>query len=115
MAQALKIGICNANGLIPHVQEIKLFLLHNNIDIMLISETHFTNKSYLKIPNFNIYHTNHPDGAAHAGTAIIIRKNIKHYEREKDTNKKTYKLLTSSYKNIQESLRFIAHQSAITK
>ncbi|PNF19341.1 putative RNA-directed DNA polymerase from transposon X-element [Cryptotermes secundus] len=49
---------------------------------MLISETHFTNKSYIKIPNFNIYHTNHPDGTAHAGTAVMIRNNIKHYEKE---------------------------------
>lgn len=82
MAQILKIGIWNANGLAQHAQEIKTFLLHNNIDIMLISETHFTQKSYFTIPNFNVYHTNHPDGTAHAGTAIIIRRNIKHYERE---------------------------------
>jgi hypothetical protein len=48
---------------------------------MLISEAHFTDKTHLKIPNYNIYNTQHPDGIAHAGTAIIIKQNIKHYER----------------------------------
>ena len=51
---------------------------------MLISETHFTSKSYLKIPNYSIYGTKHHDGKAHDGTAIIIKSNIKHYENEKN-------------------------------
>jgi hypothetical protein len=36
---------------------------------MLISETKFTEKSYLKLPNYAVYHMNHP-----AGTTIIIKK-----------------------------------------
>ncbi|PNF21360.1 hypothetical protein B7P43_G17732 [Cryptotermes secundus] len=74
----------NYRGCIRHkqIEQKNIFLLHNNTDIMLISETNFTNKSYIKIPNFNIYHTNHPDGTAHAGTPVIIRYNIKHYEKE---------------------------------
>lgn len=47
---------------------------------MLISETHFSQKSYLKIPNYNIYDTNHPDGKAHGGTAVIIKSTIHHFE-----------------------------------
>jgi hypothetical protein len=42
---------------------------------MLFSETHFTLKSYLRIPHYKIYHTNHPAG----GTAIIIKNVIKHH------------------------------------
>jgi hypothetical protein len=42
---------------------------------MLISETHFTEKSYLKLQNHTVYHTNHP-----AGTAIIIQNSIKHHQ-----------------------------------
>jgi hypothetical protein len=42
---------------------------------MLISETHFTEKSYLKRPNHTVHHTNH-----HAGTAIIIQNSIKHHQ-----------------------------------
>lgn len=41
---------------------------------------HFTNKSFIKIQRYTIYTTNHPDGTAHAGTAVIIRSCLKHYE-----------------------------------
>ena len=73
MGDELIISIWNANGLASKSQELKTFLNNENIDIMLISETHFTNKSYLKIYNHNTYFTNHPDGKAQGGTAIIIK------------------------------------------
>jgi hypothetical protein len=41
---------------------------------MLISKTHFTEKSYLKLPNCAVYHMNHPPGTARGGTAIVIKK-----------------------------------------
>lgn len=47
---------------------------------MLISETHFTNKSYLHIPQYKLYNVNHPDGKAHGGSAILIRENIRHHQ-----------------------------------
>ena len=50
-----------------------------NIDIMLISETHFTIKSHFHVPKYNLYHTNHPDGTAHAGSAILVKSNMKHH------------------------------------
>ena len=53
---------------------------------MLISETHFTHKNYLKIPNYSIYDTKFPTGKARGGTAIIIKSNIRHYENEKNMN-----------------------------
>lgn len=49
MSVQTKIAIWNANGLASHSHEIKIFLSSHEIDIMLISETHFTDKSYLKI------------------------------------------------------------------
>jgi hypothetical protein len=64
----------NANGLIQHAEELKTFISLHNIDVMLISETHFIEKSYLKLLNYTVYHTNHPAGTARGGTAIIIKK-----------------------------------------
>jgi hypothetical protein len=46
---------------------------------MLISETHFTTRSYIKIPNYTIYVTHHPDGTAHGRTAIAIKNGIEHH------------------------------------
>lgn len=40
----LKMAAWNANGLSQHQQEIKVFLYTHNIDILLISETHFLHK-----------------------------------------------------------------------
>jgi len=64
----------NANGLHRHIEEIKIFLKYNHIDVLLISETHCTERIYCHIPQYNIYYTNHPDATDHAGTALIIRR-----------------------------------------
>lgn len=76
----LTIAFWNANGLAQHSTEVKSFLNERKIDILLISETHFTSKNYLSVPNFKFYHVMHPDGTAHGGSAILIRDNIKHQE-----------------------------------
>jgi hypothetical protein len=70
----LQLALLNANGLTQYTEELKTISFHN-IDVILISETHFTEKSYLKLPKYVIYHTNHP-----AGTAIIIKNSIKHHQ-----------------------------------
>jgi exonuclease III len=73
----------NANGLIRHKEELILFLKEQHIDILLISETHFTAESYIKIPNYRVYHTNHRDGTAHGGIAILIKHTTDHYQLQK--------------------------------
>jgi hypothetical protein len=71
------------NGLIRHKEEIILFLKEQHIDILLNSETHFTAEKYIKIPNYRVYHTNHPDGTAHGSTAILIKHTIDDYQLQK--------------------------------
>uniref|UniRef100_A0A1Y1KFT3 Reverse transcriptase domain-containing protein n=1 Tax=Photinus pyralis TaxID=7054 RepID=A0A1Y1KFT3_PHOPY len=80
MASIVRIATWNANGLLNHKQELISFLNINKIDIILISETHFTDKTVLRIPNYTIYNTTHPDGTAHAGAAVIIKNSISHHE-----------------------------------
>ena len=75
----LKVVLWNANGLAQHTEEVKTYIQTQNVDVMLISETHFTKRSYVKIPNYTIYATQHPDGTAHGGTAIVIKNGIKHH------------------------------------
>ena len=57
--------------------------INTKVDILLVSETHFTNRSYLNIPYYSIYHTEQPDDTAHGGTAVIIRSPIVHHELTK--------------------------------
>jgi hypothetical protein len=40
----------------------------------------FTEKSYLKLPNYTVYQTKHQAGTARDGTAIIIKNPIKHHQ-----------------------------------
>jgi len=58
MVKLLEITTWNANGLDKHSQEIKTFIFNQNIEILFISETHFTNKNC--IPEYTLYHTMYP-------------------------------------------------------
>jgi hypothetical protein len=79
MAKFLQLALWNANGLTQHTEELKMFISHHNIDVMLMSEMHFKDKSYLKLPKYTVYHINHPAGTARRVTAIIAKTTIKHY------------------------------------
>lgn len=76
--KSLKILLWNANGLKQNEPELFDLLIDKKIDIALISETHYTTKIKNFFPGFNVYRTDHPDGTAHAGSAIIISSQIKH-------------------------------------
>jgi hypothetical protein len=78
----LRIVAWNVNGLARRCHELETFLSYNKIDIALISETHCTNRSYVKMPGYAVYHTLHPSGNAHAGTAIFVKQNIRHFVQE---------------------------------
>lgn len=78
----LRIVTWNANGLKERTQELEIFLRINNIDIALVSETHFTEKSYFKINGYDTFWTNHPSERARGGSAIIIKNNIKYHKQE---------------------------------
>ena len=74
----LNICFWNANGVNQHKLELARFLTEYAIDVMLLSETHLTDKYNFYIPGFIFYSTNHPDGKAHGGTGILLRNRLKH-------------------------------------
>ena len=75
----LKIAAWISSGLQQRAAENRTSLYNNNIDILLVSNIHFTPKSYIKISYYTIHDTKHPSGKAHGGTAVIIRNDIKHH------------------------------------
>lgn len=75
----LKICYWNANGLSQHRNEIEHFLLSNEIDILLVSETHFTTRNCFRIRGYSTYDTKHPSGRACGGTALIVLNKINHH------------------------------------
>lgn len=50
--------------------DLKAFIPLNQIDIMLISESHFYTNKHFFMHNYHFYHTMHPDGTAYGGNAI---------------------------------------------
>jgi exonuclease III len=90
MATSVRIASWNADGLANHVQEIILFLNINSIFILLISESHTTDRTVVKIPNYNIHYDNHPDGTAHSGSATIIKSNLMHHVQQPQITNNIY-------------------------
>ena len=52
-----------------HSLELEAFLIDNKLDVILISDTHFTERTHIRIPGFTIYDTQCPEGTACDGTA----------------------------------------------
>lgn len=83
MSNSLKIMAWNANGLLRHQNELQAVLSTEKIDVCLISESHFTRESFIKIKGYKVYQALHPDNTARGGSAVIIKETISHYEESK--------------------------------
>lgn len=81
--KSISILAWNANGLIPHKNELQVILELNNIDLCLISETHMTNEQYCKMKGYKFYHTLHPSNNARGGSGVFVKEHLKHYENIK--------------------------------
>jgi hypothetical protein len=79
MTKFLQLALWNANGLPQQTEKLQLFISIQDTDVMLISKTQFTGKSYLEIPIYTVYHTNYPAGTARGRTAIIIKSSIQYH------------------------------------
>lgn len=75
----LQICFWNANGLSQHKNEVQQFLHTHQIDVLLVSETHFSIKNCFRINGYFTYDTKHPSGRACGGSAILVRKDVDHF------------------------------------
>jgi len=66
----------NSNGFSRNKLEVTLFLIKSHIYVILLPETHLTSKYNFQIRVYTLYCTDHPDGKAHGGTGILVRKRI---------------------------------------
>lgn len=83
MIRSLNIMEWNANGLLQRQLELEAVLNIDNVDICLISESHFTKQSYIKFKGYRTYHALHPNNVARGGSSIIIKESIQHNEHVK--------------------------------
>jgi hypothetical protein len=69
----------NSNGLIAKRDELENFLHEEAVDIGLITETHSSNRFFLKkLRGYTVHACNHPSGKAQGGSAVIVKNNINH-------------------------------------
>lgn len=73
----LKICYWNANGIAQRKLEIQQFMDQNQIDVLLVNETHLTDKNNFKIKGFDIHEAKHPAGTPRGGSAVILRPQTK--------------------------------------
>lgn len=79
MASSRRIVTWNAKVLTQRKYELETFLSQEKIDIMLLSETHFTGLTVFRIRNYQTYSTEHPSNKARGGTEVLVRNSIQHY------------------------------------
>jgi exonuclease III len=74
----LTILLWNTNGISNNTNELQIALKENNIDIVLITESHLTSNSKFKIFGYDCLQANHPDDSAYASDALLISSKIPH-------------------------------------
>lgn len=70
----------NANGLQKRKNELEITLENEEVDVCLLTETHLSANASLKFSNYTAYFTPHPSNSSRGGSAILVKKSIKHYE-----------------------------------
>lgn len=50
------------NGLLARIKKLEQSLNMEKVDVAMIDESHLISSSYAKIPNYNLYSSNHPGG-----------------------------------------------------
>jgi len=75
----LNIDVWNADRLANKALELELFVKCHNIDIMLVSETHFCGRSYCKLHGYDIHQATHPADRKRGGSAILIKSCLQCY------------------------------------
>lgn len=76
----IRIVAWNANGLTAE-RKLKLsnYIDFYQIDVVLLSETHFSDTSHFKKREFNVHWVNHPSDNARGGVAIMVRKEFQYF------------------------------------
>jgi hypothetical protein len=73
----------NVSGVLQKRSELQLFLDEQKIDVCLLTESYLTNKFYVKLKGYEVYHTVHTQNTARGGSAVLITDNMLHHEEAK--------------------------------
>lgn len=104
MSQNMRIATWNSNGIQNRKLGLEAFLKEQNIDVCLISESHLTLQSIVKLRGYKVYNTFHPSNKAKDGTAVIVKDNIIHHE-ENNIQTNEVQLTVIEIKSTKQTFR----------
>lgn len=73
----IKVVFWNANMILNKLEELKAYLLEEDIDIALINETHLRPSIRITVPNYNCYRRDRLITKG-GGVAVLIKRNLPH-------------------------------------
>lgn len=76
----IKLVNWNANGIKSKKSSLMEFITRHKIGIVCITETHLKDHETFKLNGYNIYTKDRDVIHSSGGVAILIKKNIKHYQ-----------------------------------
>lgn len=79
MNETLRILAHNVNGLLRHRNDVELLVRTENLDIMLISETHLRPEQNFSMRDYNFYRVDQPTENGWGGVGLLIRTSMNHY------------------------------------
>ena len=96
----------NANGITHKFTELKDFIIDNNIDICIITETHTSANNSLKMANYHTYKCDRLN--RRGGGAAILAKNSMRTSLVKTSNDKGFEEVTITLSNTHDNIRITA-------
>lgn len=106
----LRILFWNAQGLHNKIQELRDFLSHGDIDIVLLQETKLHKSCSYNIANYVLHRTDRPGTPIAGGTAIYIKRTIVHHvvtDTNLDELEATTIMVTGKNENLLVSSAYI--------
>lgn len=114
----LKIACWNAAGLKGKLPDLASFISRHNVDIMIVSETHFINTDNFKIKGYYEYTANHHWNRRRGGAAIFVKTSIRHISINIDTPNKiqcsTISIVLHNGENINIAAAYLQPQEGWT-
>jgi len=96
----------NANGITHKFTELKDFIIDNNVDICIITETHTSAGNSLKMANYHTYKCDRLNRRG-GGTAILAKRSL-HSSLVKSSNDKGFEEITISLSSAHDNTRITA-------
>ena len=96
----------NANGITHKFTELKDFIIDNNIDICIITETHTSAGNSLKMANYHTYKCDRLNRRG-GGTAILAKRSLRTF-LVKSSNDKGFEEVTISLSHAHDDIKITA-------